>query len=184
MLAELRAFSLRRRMIAGAVAAAALAVLVAASGLAAPLLARMPHADSVPVDGSATAWLSIAAVAVGSALAGLVVASYVGAPIGADATLCDTRWPVLGLVALHLATDLRSAEPLLTGVVRPVVALAAVALLVWALRERLASERRATAPVSDATATTDGEVCTTCRPLFRRSAPQDRDHDMGAPPGS
>lgn len=167
MFADLRAWPLRRRAIAIAVAVVAFAAVVAVAGLASPLIAPVPMAG--PAGSPGIAWLSLAAAAVAAGLAGLVVASYAGTPIGADATLCDTRWPVLGLVAMTLATDIRSAEPLLTGAVRPVVALAAVALLAWALRERLASERRATEPASGDAATADGEACTTCRPLFTRT---------------
>ena len=155
MFADLRAWPTRRRLIAAAVAAAAFVTLLVASGLL----------EFAGAPGAAP-WWSYALAAVGSALIGLVVGSYIGAPIGADATLCDTRWPVLGLIALYLATDLRSVEPVLTGAVRPVVALAAIALLAWALRERLVSERRATADADP-----EGAACTTCRPLFAPPRP-------------
>jgi heme A synthase len=112
-------------------------------------------------------------VVAGAGLVGLVVASYFDAPIGADATLCDVRWPVLGLISLYLSTDLRTAVPMLDGVARPIVALAAIALLVWALLERLGSESRAVAKrdrsVTAGDDVEDGEVCTTCRPLFPRT---------------
>lgn len=157
MFADLRGWSTRRRLIAAAVAAAVFVALLLASGLLE--VAGAPGASP---------WWGHALAAVGSGLIGLVVASYIGAPIGADATLCDTRWPVLGLIALYLATDLRSVEPVLTGAVRPVVALAAIALLAWSLRERLGSEHRAMADAR----TEDGATCTTCRPLFPRSVPR------------
>lgn len=157
MFADLRAWPTRRRLIAAAVGAAAFVVLLAVSGLLE--FAGAPGAGP---------WWSYALAAVGSGLIGLVVGSYIGAPIGADATLCDTRWPVLGLIALYLATDLRSVEPVLTGAVRPAVGLAAIALLAWALRERLVSEHQATADAG----TEDGATCTTCRPLFPRSLPR------------
>jgi len=150
--ADLILWPRRRRLIAAGAAAAAFVVIALASGLLGI--------------GVAGPWWSYAFAAIGSGLIGLVVASYFGAPIGAEATLCDTRWPVLGLVALYLATDVASLEPVLTGAVRPVVALAALALLVWALRERLESEREASAAEPGA----DGAVCTTCRPLFPRSS--------------
>jgi hypothetical protein len=151
MFADLRAWPTRRRLIAAAVAGAVFALLMFASGL----LGVAGAPGTAP-------WWSYALAAVGSGLIGLVVASYFGAPIGADATLCDTRWPALGLIALYLATDLRSVEPVLTGVVRPVVAVTAIALLAWALRERLVSEHRAMADAGSE----DGATCTTCRPLF------------------
>ncbi|TFB72654.1 hypothetical protein E3O06_10065 [Cryobacterium glaciale] len=56
-----------------------------------------------------------------------------------------------------------------TSDVRPYVAAAALALLVWALHERLGSERKATR--ATLTGSVDGEVCTTCRPLFARPTP-------------
>ena len=99
---------------------------------------------------------------------GLVVASYFGTPIGADATLCDARWPTLGLIALYLTTEVRSLDPVVSGAARPVLAAAALLLLTWALRERLASERRATTRC-ESSESPDGEVCTTCTPLFPRS---------------
>ena len=159
--------------------AAALAVAV----LAAALLVLASALPIARADASIVG--SLAAVATGSALIGLTVASYLRTPIGADATFCDLRWPALALLALHFSTDLRSAEPLLFGAARPVVALAAIVLLLWALRERLESERRAT----DAGAETSGEICTTCRPLFTRTSAHDAhdahdDSTAPAPSGS
>ncbi|TFC84737.1 hypothetical protein E3T24_09890 [Cryobacterium sp. TmT2-59] len=147
---ELRSWSVPRRLIAAGVAAAALVGLTIVSGT----LSVIDGAIVFP-----GAWWGYLLTVVGSGLVGLVVAGYVDAPIGAEATMCDLRWPVLGLIALSLSTDLLTAVPLLEGFVRPVVAVAAVVLLVWALRERLQSEH-------DATTGADGEVCTTCRPLF------------------
>lgn len=155
MFTELRSWPAKRRMIAAGVAFAALTVLVVASGTV------MVTSGSLTFPGP---WWAYAVTVVGAGLAGLVVASYFDAPIGADATMCDVRWPVLGLIAVYLSTDLRTAVPVLDGTVRPVVAAAAVGLLVWALLERLGSERRATSEA--------GEVCTTCRPLFPRSQSQ------------
>lgn len=167
MFGDLRVWPARRRVIAGGVAIAAFAALILASG-------------TVGVVGGAIAvlgaWWSIPAVAVGSVLIGLVVASYFGTGIGADATLCDTRWPVFGFIALLLATDARTAVPILTGITRPVVAVAAIALLVWALRARLSTERRAQARLSrESEDQPDGETCLTCRPLFPRD-PDQIDH--------
>jgi len=173
MFAELRTWPARRRMIAAGVAIVAFAVVVLASGI----LGVVDGVLSFPCP-----WWAYLAVAAGAGLVGLVVASYIGTPIGADATLCDTRWPVFGLIALYLATDLRTAAPMVTGIARPAVAVAALALLVWALLERLASERRAVARLDRASpGQVDGDVCTTCRPLFSRPAsapraPRDVDH--------
>lgn len=151
----LRTWPVKRRMIAGGVAVAVTGALVVASGTVGFV------GGVVTIPGT---WWGYLVVAVGAGLVGLVVASYVDAPIGATATMCDLRWPVLGVISLYLSTELRTAVPLLDGVVRPVFAAAAVALLSWALLERLASEYRA------GTADEDGEVCTTCRPLFPRSS--------------
>lgn len=158
LLTELRTWPSRRRMIAAGVAASVLAVLTLASGSVAV------------VDGSlvfpGAPWAYLVTV-VGAGLIGLVVASYFDAPIGGEATRCDVRWPVLGLIAIYLTTELRESVPLISDAVRPVVAVAAIALLVWALLERLGSEHRAVADRSEHGEVGEvGEVCTTCKPLF------------------
>jgi len=155
MLTELRTWPGRRRMIAAGVAVTVFAGLTVASGSAAVVAAS-------PVFPGA--WWAYLVTAVGTGLIGLVVASYFDAPIGGEATRCDVRWPVLGLIALFLTTELREAVPLISSGVRPVVAVAALALLLWALLERLGSEHRAVAGRS--ADSEDGEVCTTCKPLF------------------
>lgn len=161
MFSDLRIWPVRRWAITAGIASVAIAGLVLASGL----VAVTGGVLTFPGD-----WWSIPAAVACSILIGLVIASYLGTPIGADATLCDTRWPTLGLIAIFLATDSRSVAPMLTGVTRPVVAVAALVLLVWALRERLMGERRATArPTRESPDEISGEVCTTCRPLFPRT---------------
>jgi len=170
MLTDLRTWQASRRLIATGVGLAAFAVLVLASGI----VSVADGGLSLPGP-----WWAYPVGAAGTILIGLIVASYIGTPIGADATLCDTRWPVLGLIALYLATDARTAVPMITGIARPAIAVAAIALLVWALLERLRSERRAlvvrdrAAPRANEAGhsgevTDHGEVCTTCRPLFPR----------------
>ena len=161
MLTELRTWPGRRRMIAAGVAVTVFAALTVASGSVAVA------SGSLEFPG---AWWAYAVTVVGAALVGLVVASYFDAPIGGEATRCDARWPVLGLIAFYLTTELRETVPLISEAVRPVVAVAAIALLVWALLERLGSEHRAVAGRSDGSP--DGEVCTTCKPLF--PAPRSR----------
>jgi hypothetical protein len=120
---------------------------------------------SVPIglatSGVPQSWWGILAGAAGSGLIGAIVGSYVDAPIGAAATRCDTRWPALGLLGIYFAADVRSVIPILTGWSRPAVAVAALALLTWALVERIRAERRATRMGASAS-----EVCMTCRPLF------------------
>ncbi|TFD91168.1 hypothetical protein [Cryobacterium serini] len=153
MFTDLRAWPARRWMIVAAVAAGAFMTL--ATG----------YAHSAGGAGGAP-WWTVAATALGAGLIGLIVASYIGTPIGADATLCDARWPALGLIALYLTTEVRSLDPVVTGAARPVLAAAAITLLIWALRERLASERRAT--TRSKSSDSDGEVCATCTPLFPR----------------
>lgn len=175
--AELRRWPLVRWAVALAVATLSAGLLVLASAL--PGAGPGGGANSATV--AETAW-ALAAVAAGSGLVGLIAASYLRTPIGAEATACDLRWPALGLLALHFSTDFRSVEPLLFGAARPIVAGAAIALLLWAVRERLASESRATGPEAGAGAS--GPVCTSCRPLFPRApAPRARDHTAGAAPG-
>jgi hypothetical protein len=162
MWSELASWGSRRWTIAGGVAVIAFAAVALAAGVIAPGTA-----------GSSTGfpWWSVVAIVAGASLSGLVIATYFGAPIGAEATVCDTRWPGFALLALLFATDARSEVPLLTGFTRPVVALAAILLLVWALRERITSERRATARLtSDHVDDVDGQVCATCRPLFTTRA--------------
>ncbi|SEN34811.1 hypothetical protein [Cryobacterium luteum] len=156
LLADLRTWPRRRQLIALGVATAVVVGILATTGL---------------LSGPAVSlcW-TIPTVVVGSMLIGLIVSSYLGTPIGADATLCDTRWPILGVIALYLTTEIHSFQPIFSAPVRPVVAAAAVALLVWALHERLESERKATRAAE--TGSPDGEVCTTCRPLFPRPAPK------------
>ncbi|TDW28713.1 hypothetical protein [Cryobacterium psychrophilum] len=149
--AELRLWAPRRRIIALGVASITYVVLSIASGAFAVVGGALAFPGS---------WWAYALTVIGSGMLGLVVASYFSAPIGGEATRCDLRWPVLSLIAMYLATDMRTVEPIFTGAVRPVVALAAVALLAWALRERLTAEHRA---MSD---TGDGATCSTCRPLF------------------
>lgn len=156
MLADVARWRFRRWAIAGGVAVIAFAAVAVAAGVIGLGITHSPAADQ---------WWSVIAIAAGASLCGLVIASYFGAPIGAEATLCDTRWPGFALLALLFATDVRSEVPILTGFTRPVVALAAVLLLVWALRERITSERRAVARLASGN-TDDGEVCATCRPLF------------------
>ncbi|WP_206750320.1 hypothetical protein [Cryobacterium sp. TMS1-13-1] len=155
MFSDLQTWSTRRWIITAAAAAAAFMAFV--TGYA-------PRAD----DADGALWWTVAATALGASLIGLIVASYVGPPIGADATLCDTRWPALGLIALYLTTEVRSLDPIVSGAARPALAAAALALLIWALRERLVSERRATTR-RESSESAEGEVCTTCTPLFPRS---------------
>ena len=99
-------------------------------------------------------WCKALIVAVGSLLVGLVAGSYFRAPIGAEATVCDTRWPVLGLTGLVIATSTGQramAAHLFTGaspavlarVIEPAFALRSLSLLCWALRDRLQLERNA-----------------------------------------
>lgn len=158
MFSDLRIWPVRRWAITAGIASVAIAGLMLASALVAVTGGTL----TFPGD-----WWAIPAAVTSSIITGLVIASYFGTPIGADATLCDTRWPALGLITIFLATDNRTVAPMLTGVTRPVVAIAALVLLIWALRERLMSEHRAMAsPTRESPDEISGEVCTTCRPLF------------------
>ncbi|MFC5929459.1 hypothetical protein D6T64_19500 [Cryobacterium melibiosiphilum] len=174
---DLGAWTGRRWLLAAGTAAAAFIGMVAAGGL-------VVTADAALGNPSVAAWWALPAVVVVSALVAMVVASYVNTPIGADATMCDTRWPLFGLVGIYLATELRSLEPVLSTPVRPVVALAAVTLLVWALRSRLAKEHRATAArVADSDAQPGGglhHLPAAVRP--RGAARRIRSHPTRKPP--
>ncbi|TFC10378.1 hypothetical protein E3O19_15340 [Cryobacterium algoritolerans] len=160
-LSELRTWPVKRRMISAGVAVGVVVALVVASG-------TVGYAGgAITFPGT---WWGYLLVVPGAGLVGLVVASYFDAPIGAEATMCDLRWPMLGVISLYLSTDLRTVVPLLDGFGRPVVAVAAIALLSWALLERLASEYRALAQWDRSAEGEDGEVCRTCRPLFPTSS--------------
>lgn len=150
MLADLALWSGRRWLVATAVAGVSVGGLL----LAASMLSGAPAL--------AAPWWAFLAVAAGGILLGLLAAGYLEAPIGAEATVCDLRWPVLGLVGLYLASDAAALVPTLSAEVRPAVAVAALAVLAWALAERMRGERRALA----ADHADDGETCSTCRPLF------------------
>lgn len=169
---SLRRWQRPRIAAAGITAVAAAAALVAANGMAG---AGAAIAGTAWAGTSWATWWSVPAIAAGSLLAGLIVGSYVRAPIGAEATLCDTRWPVLGLAGLALGTSPGpdsllaylfswAAPALLGAVIQPAVSLAFLALLGWALRLRLDLERAALAP--DDGAPFGAVSCPTCRPLF------------------
>lgn len=159
---SLRRWERPRSVTAGITAATFAVVLAAANGM-------------VGAGAVWAAWWTVPAIAAGSLLAGLVVGSYVRAPIGAEATVCDTRWPVLGLAGLALGTSpgpdsllgylFSWATPALLGaVIQPAAVLASLALLGWALRLRLDLEQAALTPAGEAPP--GGESCTHCRPLF------------------
>jgi hypothetical protein len=147
---------------------------VAAAGIAAATAAAVVVSLNGMMTVTGPAWWNVLIVAAGSLLAGLVVGSYFGAPIGAEATVCDTRWPVLTLTGLVVATSTGQETPaahlftgaapaVLAGVIQPAIALLSLALLGWAMQERLELERKAASPSADGYT---GDVCTTCRPLF------------------
>lgn len=155
---QVRRWQPSRVAVAAVAATAAAAVVVAANGM---------------MTETAATWWSFVVLAAGSLLTGLVAGSYIGAPIGAEATLCDLRWPVLGLTGLVVATSTGqgslaahlftgAAPAVLAGVIQPAFAVLSVALLRWALRERLELERKTASPPDG----DSGDVCTTCRPLF------------------
>jgi hypothetical protein len=133
MLADLRLWSPRRWLLATAVALTSIGGLI--------LTAAMLPGVATP----GAPWWTFAAVAAGGILLGLIVAGYIETPIGAEATMCDLRWPVLGLLGLYVASDATALVPTLSAEVRPVLALAAVAVLGWGLAERMRGERHALA---------------------------------------
>jgi hypothetical protein len=90
-----------------------------------------------------------------AALLGLYGASAVQAPVGAEMTLCDLRWPTLAI----MATAYAAREATLSVGLAVLFDVAALTLMVWAVVQRLERERQALH-------SGDGEVCLTCRPLF------------------
>lgn len=130
-----------------------------------------------------TAWWAYPLIAVGAGLLGLVIATYVSAPTGAEPTFCDLRLPALGIAGVALAVASPSSPISLPGIVgagpglagsitQPVLGAAALALLYWALVERLGREREATAVTSTGEEARKGVTCSTCRPLFPTRAPR------------
>jgi hypothetical protein len=112
-------------------------------------------------------------VAAGSAAFGLLVGSLVGAPIGAEATACDVRGPLFGVMGLLLATTQGRSSllvQLFAGLpldairygVQPAAGAAAVALMAAALSARLRLERDALSDPAGA------QPCAACVPLFPR----------------
>ena len=113
-------------------------------------------------------------IGVAALLAALTIASYVRPTPGAEATMCDLRWPSFGLGAMLLAVGspttgpfpgfLAGPEGSVAHFARLALALAAVGILLWGLAERRSHERAA----RQATELDDeaGIVCTTCPPIF------------------
>ena len=141
------------------------AATVVAAGPAAVFL----MAANGMIAGAGTGWTGYALVGAGSALAGFLAGSYVNAPIGAAATLCDLRWPVLGLFGVVWASSTREALP----AAQIAVGVLSLAGMAWALHGRLELERKVTLGRSGSP-DADVDVCTDCRPLFP-AKPQPRD---------
>ena len=142
---------------------------VAATVVAAGLAAAFLMAANGMIAGAGTGWTGYALVGAGSILAGFLAGSYVNAPIGAAATLCDLRWPVLGLFGVVWASSTREALP----AAQIAVGILSLAVMVWALHGRLELERKVTLGRSGSP-DADLDVCTDCRPLFP-ARPQPRD---------
>lgn len=134
---------------------------VSASIAAAVLAAVFLVAANGMLGGAGTGWTGYALVGAGSILAGFLAGSYVNAPIGAAATLCDLRWPVLGLFGAVWASSAREALPS----VQVAVGLLSLAVMAWALHGRLELERKVTLGRSGS-GDSDVDACTDCRPLF------------------
>lgn len=149
-----------------------------------------------PVDtagnlGTAPPWWAYPIAGVSVVLVAMTVATYIAAPRGAEATFCDLRWPVIGFIVTLLTIDTSGPLSPLTGLlgsssvatfVQPVLGALALALLVWALTQRMAHERSTTAAstAADSHDGDAGETCTTCRPLFTpRSFPARDRHPEG-----
>lgn len=114
-------------------------------------------------------WWAWPSLVVSSVLAGLLIATYVASPVGDDTpkatrggyaggllTFFAVGCPVcnkLVLVALGSAGALTWFEP-----IQPVLQVAAVAVLVWALRQRLRGERMCRLPQDDTTTTPERTI--------------------------
>lgn len=138
---ELAAWPRRRRVVGIVVAAAALLVVAALSGLP-PFGAASGAAWRYPL------------LVVLAAVLGLYAATAVEAPVDAPMTLCDLRWPGLALIGTVYAGRAATVPPALGALFE----VGAVALMVWALRERLELEREALRG--------EGAACVSCRPLL------------------
>lgn len=143
MIAALRLWPARRWLVAALSAAA----LVLAIGIPTDLIDTGVFGREVP-----PTWWAWPALLVSSALAGLLVASYVVSPartttdrattrggwVGTALTFFAVGCPVCNkivLLALGTAGAMTWFEP-----VQPLIQVAAVALLAWALRQRLLGE--------------------------------------------
>lgn len=134
---------------------------VAATVVAAGLAAVFLMAANGMIAGAGTGWTGYALVGAGAILAGFLAGSYVNAPIGASATLCNLRWPVLGLFGVVWASSTREALP----AAQTAVGILSLAVMAWALHGRLELERKVTLGRSGSP-DADVDVCTDCRPLF------------------
>lgn len=135
----------RRRFGVGlAVAVVFVAALAGLSGLA-------PFGDTV-----GAGWRYPMLLLLG-ALIGLYGATAVQAPIGAEMTLCDLRWPALAAIGTVYA----GRDATLSTGIAVLFPVAAVTVMLWAVLQRLEREH-------EALRSGDGEVCVTCRPLFTR----------------
>ncbi|WP_334173679.1 hypothetical protein [Sinomonas sp.] len=146
----------------------------AAAGATAAAVALLLASTSAPLDaGPAWAAMAVSILAVGSAAVGILAGSYVGAPAGAQPTVCDIRWPLLATLGLSLATTSAPGTLLvqlfaglpqaaIQWAVQPGLGALALAVSAAALHRRLGIERDAlTRPGA-------GPSCSTCRPLFPR----------------
>ena len=172
----LRGWPARRWLVAVVVAVAVYSGLVVASG-------QWPAARNGSLSNLsiATPWWAYAIALAGAVLTGLIVAGYVGAPRGAEATFCDLRWPIFGTIGVAMAVESSAHGSLLSdifgvpgtvsSVTQPILGVAALALLAWALYDRLFRERSvltaaANAAVDPHADPSPGAACTTCQPLF------------------
>ncbi|MDI3210865.1 hypothetical protein [Arthrobacter sp. AL12] len=141
---------------------------VAAAVVAAGLAATFLLAANGMMAGAGTGWTGYALVGAGSILAGVLAGSYVNAPIGAAATLCDLRWPALGLFGAVWSSSAREALP----AAQIAVGILSLSVMAWALHGRLELERKVTLGRSGSP-DDDVDVCTDCRPLFHAKPRQD-----------
>lgn len=114
-------------------------------------------------------WWSYPVLTVSAVLAGLVTATYVAYPSGAEPAASTSRWGAVGgiltffavgcpvcnkivLLALGASGAMRFFEP-----VQPILAVASIALLAWALYARVKRERSCRVVMRSTTRTTANE---------------------------
>lgn len=122
-------------------------------------------------EGNVTWPIAAVGLLAASSLASAIILSFWRAPSGAAPTQCDASKLLMGLGGVLFATNARSADPVFSNVTGSIVTVASVLLLVWVLRERTRLVRSARARLAGTGMDGDGDVCTSCAPLFAHRDP-------------